>query len=60
MTEKEKTEKEMQERARQEGLKEDLKQQKQDLKEQSESTCHNNYEYLDGGDAQGYGDGTLW
>ena len=60
MTEKEKTEKEMQERARQEGLKEDLKQQKQDLKEQSESPRHNNYEYLDGGDAQGYGDGTLW
>ena len=53
-------EKEKQERARQEGLKEDLKQQKQDLKEQSESPRHNDYEYLDGGDAQGYGDGTLW
>ena len=53
-------EKEKQERARQEGLKEDLKQQKQDLKEQSESARHNDYEYLDGGDAQGYGDGTLW
>ena len=50
----------MQERARQEDLKEDLKQQKKDLKEQSESTRRNDYEYLDGGDAQGYGDGTLW
>jgi len=57
---KEQAEKEKQERARQEGLKEDLKQQKQDLKEQSESPRHNDYEYLDGGDAQGYGDGTLW
>ena len=57
---KEQAEKEIEERARQEGLKEDLKQQKQDLKEQSESPRHNNYEYLDGGDAQGYGDGTLW
>ena len=57
---KEQAEKEMQERARQEDLKEDLKQQKKDLKEQSESSRHNDYEYLDGGDAQGYGDGTLW
>ena len=57
---KERAEKEIEERARQEGLKEDLKQQKQDLKEQSESARHNDYEYLDGGDAQGYGDGTLW
>ena len=57
---KEQAEKEIEERARQEGLKEDLKQQKQDLKEQSESPRHNDYEYLDGGDAQGYGDGTLW
>lgn len=57
---KEQAEKEKQERARQEGLKEDLKQQKQDLKEKSESPRHNDYEYLDGGDAQGYGDGTLW
>ena len=57
---KDQAEKEKQERARQEGLKEDLKQQKQDLKEQSESARHNDYEYLDGGDAQGYGDGTLW
>ena len=57
---KEQAEKEKQERARQEGLKEDLKQQKQDLKEQNESPRHNDYEYLDGGDAQGYGDGTLW
>lgn len=53
---KEQAEKEKQERARQE----DLKQQKQDLKEQSESPRHNDYEYLDGGGAQGYGDGTLW
>ena len=51
---------EKQERERQEDLKEDLKQQKKDLKEQSESPRHNDYEYLDGGDAQGYGDGTLW
>ena len=57
---KDQAEKEKQERARQEGLKEDLKQQKQDLKEQSESSRHNDYEYLDGGGAQGYGDGTLW
>lgn len=57
---KDQAEKEKQERARQEGLKEDLKQQKQDLKEQSESPRHNDYEYLDGGGAQGYGDGTLW
>ena len=57
---KERAEKEIEEQARQEGLKEDLKQQKQDLKEQSESARHNDYEYLDGGDAQGYGDGTLW
>ena len=57
---KERAEKEIEERARQEGLKEDLKQQKQDLKEQSESPRHNDYEYLDGGGAQGYGDGTLW
>ena len=53
-------EKEKQERERQEELREDLKQQKKDLKEKSESTRHNDYEYLDGGDAQGYGDGTLW
>lgn len=54
------SEQEKQERERQEDLKEDLKQQKKDLKEQSESPRHNDYEYLDGGDAQGYGDGTLW
>ena len=53
-------EKEKQERERQEELKEDLKQQKKDLKEKSESPRRNDYEYLDGGDAQGYGDGTLW
>ena len=57
---KDQAEKEKQERARQDDLKEDLRQQKKDLKEQSESPNHNDYEYLDGGDAQGYGDGTLW
>lgn len=48
------------ERARQEDLKEELKQQKEDLKTGSESPSSYEYEYLDGGDAQGYGDGTLW
>ena len=57
---KDQAEQEKQERARQDDLKEDLRQQKKDLKEQSESPNHNDYEYLDGGDAQGYGDGTLW
>ena len=53
-------EKEKQERARQEKLKEDLSQQKKDLKKESESSSSYDYEYIDGGDAQGYGDGTLW
>ena len=46
------------ERARQEKLKEDLEQQKRDLEERSASPS--GYEYIDGGKAQGYGDGTLW
>ena len=46
------------ERAKQEKLKEDLAKQKQDLKEKSSS--YGDYEYIDGGSAQGYGDGTLW
>ena len=47
------------EKARQEKLKEDLRQQKEDLKDGSSSSSYN-YEYIDGGDAQGYGEGTLW
>ena len=46
------------ERARQEKLKEDLQQQKRDLEERRAS--NGDYEYIDGGKAQGYGDGTLW
>ena len=48
------------ERARQEKLKEDLAQQKEDLKDTHGSSSSYNYEYIDGGDAKGYGEGTLW
>ena len=47
------------EKARQEKLKEDLRQQKEDLRDGSSSSSYD-YEYIDGGDAQGYGEGTLW
>ena len=57
---KDQSEREKEERARQDDLKEDLRQQKKDLKEQSESSGYSGYEYLEGGEAQGYGDGTLW
>ena len=40
--------------------KEQLEQQKQDLKDKSQSSSPYDYEYIEGGDAQGYGDGTLW
>ena len=53
-------EKEKEERARQEDVKEQLEQQKQDLKDKSQSSSPYDYEYIEAGDAQGYGDGTLW
>ena len=53
-------EKEKEEKARQEDVKEQLEQQKQDLKDKSQSSSPYDYEYIEGGDAQGYGDGTLW
>ena len=53
-------EKEKEENARQEDVKEQLDQQKQDLKDKSQSSSPYDYEYIEGGDAQGYGDGTLW
>ena len=53
-------EKEKEEWARQEDVKEELEQQKQDLKDKSQSSSPYDYEYIEGGDAQGYGDGTLW
>ena len=53
-------EKEKEEKARQEDVKEQLDQQKQDLKDKSQSSSPYDYEYIEGGDAQGYGDGTLW
>ena len=53
------SEREKEERARQEQLKQDLEQQKEDLKDGSSSSSYD-YEYIDGGDAQGYGEGTLW
>ena len=59
-SDKTREEKEREERARQEKLKEDLEEQKESLKDGSESAGSYDYEYLDGGDAQGYGDGTLW
>ena len=49
----------LEEKARQEKLKEDLRQQKEDLRDGSSSSSYD-YEYIDGGDAQGYGEGTLW
>ena len=52
-------EQEKAERARQEKLKEDLEQQKEDLKDTHSSSSYD-YEYIDAGDAQGYGEGTLW
>ena len=52
-------EEEKAERARQEKLKEDLEQQKEDLKDTHSSSSYD-YEYIDTGDAQGYGEGTLW
>ncbi|MBQ8053321.1 MAG: hypothetical protein IJ198_05930 [Lachnospiraceae bacterium] len=52
--------KEKEEKARQENVKEQLENQKQDLKDKSQSSSPYEYEYLEGGDAQGYGDGTLW
>ena len=55
-----KSEEEKMERARQEKLKEDLAQQKEDLKDTHGSSSSYNYEYIDGGDAKGYGEGTLW
>ena len=51
---------EQEEKARQEDVKEQLEQQKQDLKDKSQSSSPYDYEYIEGGDAQGYGDGTLW
>ena len=53
-------EKEKEEKARQEDVKEQLEQQKQDLKDKSQSSSPYDYEYIEGGDAQGYGDGTRW
>ena len=53
-------EKEKEEKARQEDVKEQLEQQRQDLKDKSQSSSPYDYEYIEGGDAQGYGDGTLW
>ena len=53
-------EKEKEEWARQEDVKEELEHQKQDLKDKSQSSSPYDYEYIEGGDAQGYGDGTLW
>ena len=38
----------------------ETEEQKESLKDGSESAGSYDYEYLDGGDAQGYGDGTLW
>jgi len=48
------------EQARQKDVKEQLENQKQDLKDKSQSSSPYDYEYIEGGDAQGYGDGTLW
>ena len=58
-SQKEEEQRVKEEKARQEKLKEDLRQQKEDLKDGSGSSSYN-YEYIDGGDAQGYGEGTLW
>ena len=58
-SQKEEEQRVKEEQARQEKLKEDLRQQKEDLKDGSGSSSYN-YEYIDGGDAQGYGEGTLW
>ncbi len=58
-SQKEEEQRVKEEKARQEKLKEDLRQQKEDLKDGSSSSSYN-YEYIDGGDAQGYGEGTLW
>ena len=55
-----KEEKAKEEWARQEDVKEELEHQKQDLKDKSQSSSPYDYEYIEGGDAQGYGDGTLW
>jgi hypothetical protein len=58
-SQKEEEQRVREEQARQEKLKEDLRQQKEDLKDGSRSSSYD-YEYIDGGDAQGYGEGTLW
>ena len=58
-SQKEEEQRVKEEQARQEKLKEDLRQQKEDLKDGSSSSSYD-YEYIDGGDAQGYGEGTLW
>ncbi len=52
-------EEEKKEIERQEKLKEDLEQQKEDLKDGSGSSSYD-YEYINGSDAKGYGEGTLW
>ena len=58
-SQKEEEQRVKEEQARQEKLKEDLRQQKEDLRDGSSSSSYD-YEYIDGGDAQGYGEGTLW
>ena len=52
-SQKEEEQRVKEEQARQEKLKEDLRQQKEDLRDGSSSSSYD-YEYIDGGDAQGY------
>ena len=46
-------------KARQDEVKEQLEQQKRDL-ENGTSSENNGFDYIDGGESKGYGDGTLW
>ena len=46
-------------KARQDEVKEQLEKQKRDL-ENGTSSENNGFDYIDGGESKGYGDGTLW
>lgn len=46
-------------KARQDQVKEQLEKQKRDL-ENGTSSENNGFDYIDGGESKGYGDGTLW
>ncbi len=54
------SEEKKEEQARQDELKRQLDQQKKDLENANSGSPDNGYQYIEGGNTTGYGDGTLW